>query len=72
MTTATKIILIIIIWFIVGMFITLIGEASGSQNSIKPFAGIAALGLFAASRAIWKYQPEKKEESKDIDKLDKN
>lgn len=67
-----KIILIIAVWFIGGLIITVIGEASGNPNAGKPFALIIAIGLIAASRAIWKYQPEKKEESKEIDKLDKS
>jgi len=72
MTKATKVFLIIGMFIICGFIMSVIGAAAGNPNAGKPFGAVIAIGVLAASRAIWKYQPEKEETTKDIDKLDKS
>lgn len=74
MKSLTKIVTIIVVFLIGGLFITLIGEATGHTKGGGPIGIIMLLGIIAAIRAIWKYNPEdenKKDSSADNQQLDK-
>lgn len=79
MRTGLKIILIIVAIVVVTLLITLIKAGSG-QGTNSPGAGgpiglIVILALIAGIRAIWKYNPDKKDETlpkeRDKHQLDK-
>jgi len=61
MRTGLKIILTIVAVLIGGMFIALIGEATGRTKGGGPIGLILAFALLAGIRAIWKYNPDKKD-----------
>lgn len=74
MRTATKIILIIVVFLIGGLVITLIGQSTGRSKGGGPIGIVVMFGIFAACAAIWKYKPEseqKKDISADNQSLDK-
>lgn len=73
MRTVTKLLVSIGIFLIGGLFITLIGEATGRTKGGGPIGIVIMFGIIAAIRAVWKYKPE--DESKtnvDEQKLNKN
>jgi hypothetical protein len=66
-----KVVLIFIVVMIGGAIIAVMKESQGGGG---PIGVIIAFALFAAIRAIWKYDSKKPEgkSTTDIDKLDKN
>ncbi len=56
-----KISLIIVVFLIGGLFITLIGEATGNTKGGGLFGIVIMFGLIAAAGAIWKYKPKDKD-----------
>lgn len=76
MRTGLKIVLIIGAFMVGGLLIALIKEGTGrganSPGAGGPIGLIVMFALIAGIRAIWKYNPDKKEDnSKDNHNLDK-
>ena len=76
MRTGLKIVLIIGAFMVGGLLIALIKEGTGrganSPGAGGPIGLIVMIALIAGIRAIWKYNPDKKEDnSKDNHNLDK-
>ena len=75
MTTFTKVILIIGIFFVFGLISVALKGGENRPGVGGPVGIILLIGVIAAIRAIWKYKPEseqKKETSADNQSLDKH
>lgn len=74
MKTFSKIIMIVGVFLIGGLFITLIGEATGRTKGGGPIGIVIMFGMIAAARAIWKYNPinNNKDVTTDKEILDKS
>ncbi len=74
MRTATKIILIIVMFLIFGIITVALKGGENRPGVGGPIGIILMFGFIAAIRAIWKYKPEaenKEESSADKQTLDK-
>ena len=74
MRKVTKVIMIVGVFLIGGLFITLIGEATGHSKGGGPIGIVIMFGIIAAVRAIWKYKPENDNQdiTSDKENLDKS
>ena len=73
MRVILKVVLTIVAFFIAAFFIGIIKDSSGSQSS-GVLGLVIGAGLLAGVVAIWKYNPDKNENSNisDNHQLDKN
>jgi len=70
-----KVILIIVVFIVGAMLITILGQATGHTKGGGPIGIVITVGIFAAARAIWRYNPESeqtKDTTADKQSLDKN
>jgi len=68
----TKVVLIIVAFLIGGVLLAILKEIRGGSG-YGPLGSVIVLVFLVGIRAIWNYSPEKqKEDTTDIDKLDKN
>jgi hypothetical protein len=69
MRTGLKVVLIIVVFIVCGLLITLVKEGTGRGSNSPGVGGpvgiIIVFAIIAGIRAIWKYNPEKKDNGSD-------
>lgn len=73
MRTGIKIILIIVGFILLVIPFGILKSLNGLTSGVSGMFGfLLVLGFFAGARAIWKYNPSKKDDAKDKHGLDKS
>jgi hypothetical protein len=73
MRTIIKIILILLGFILVSIPFSILKSLNGLTSGVSGMFGfLLIIGFFAGARAIWKYNPSKKYDTKDKHELDKS